>query len=86
MHFVIISAEAYAEHGCRILQVQTQLANHIAAIGPAIVIGAVCGLLAIVFTALNLKIARLRRRVMQVLPCFVRNLLKCCLYCLCSCA
>ena len=48
------------------LQVQTQLANHIAAIGPAILIGALCGLLAIAFTAINLRMARLRQKLLQV--------------------
>ena len=48
------------------LQVQTQLANHIAAMAPAIIIGVVCGLLAIAFTVINLKVARLRRAVLRV--------------------
>ena len=50
---------------CAGVQVQTQLANHIAAIGPAVVIGALCGLLAIVFTTVNLRLARLRQRLLQ---------------------
>lgn len=37
-----------------------QLKNHVAAVAPAAVIGALCGLLGGGFTALNLKIARLR--------------------------
>ncbi len=42
------------------LQVQMQLKNHVAAVAPAALIGALCGLLGGGFTALNLKIARLR--------------------------
>ena len=47
-------------------QVQTQLANHVAAVGPAIVIGTLCGLLGMVFTVLNLKVMRLRDATLQV--------------------
>lgn len=47
-------------------QVQTVLANHVAAMAPAAVIGVLCGLLAIGFTVINLKVARLRIQVMQV--------------------
>lgn len=46
------------------LQVQTQLSNHVAAIAPAVVIGMLCGLLAIAFTAMNLKAARFREAVL----------------------
>ena len=49
-----------------LLQVQTQLANHVAAVGPAIVIGTLCGLLGMVFTVLNLKVMRLRDATLQV--------------------
>ena len=42
------------------------LANHVAAMAPAAVIGVLCGLLAIGFTVINLKVARLRIQVMQV--------------------
>lgn len=45
-------------------QVQTQLSNHVAAMAPAAVIGTVCGLLAIAFTGVNLKAARLREAVL----------------------
>ena len=48
------------------LQVQTQLANHVAAVGPAIMIGTLCGLLGMVFTVLNLKVMRLRDATLQV--------------------
>ena len=37
-----------------------QLKNHVAAVAPAALIGALCGLLGGAFTAVNLKIARLR--------------------------
>ena len=49
-----------------LLQVQTQLANHVAAVGPAIVIGTLCGLLGMAFTVLNLKVMRLRDATLQV--------------------
>ena len=45
---------------------QTQLANHVAAMAPAVVIGVMCGLLAIAFTVINIKVARLRNRLLQV--------------------
>ncbi|KAK9804251.1 hypothetical protein WJX72_003440 [[Myrmecia] bisecta] len=41
-------------------EVQTQLKNHVAAMAPAIVIGIACGLLGIMFTFINLKVARIR--------------------------
>lgn len=44
---------------------QTQLANHVAAMAPAAMIGVLCGLLGIGFTVINLKVARLRNQVMQ---------------------
>ncbi len=47
-------------------QVQTQLTNHVAAMAPAALIGLACGLLAIAFTAINLKVARLRLALLQV--------------------
>lgn len=51
-------------HHMRLLtQVQTQLSNHVAAMLPAVVIGLVSGTLAIAFTAMNLKAARLREAV-----------------------
>ena len=40
------------------------MSNHVAAMAPAAVIGTVCGLLAIAFTAVNLKAARLRDAVL----------------------
>ena len=46
-----------------VMQVQTQLSNHVAAMIPAVIIGLVCGTLAIAFTALNLKVARLREAI-----------------------
>lgn len=49
-------------------QVQTQLANHMAAMAPAVVIGVICGLLAIAFTVINLKVARLRRVILKASP------------------
>ena len=42
------------------MQVQTQLTNHVMAMLPAAVCGIVCGLAAIVFTIMNLKVARFR--------------------------
>lgn len=47
-------------------QVLTPLTNHVAAVAPAAVIGVACGLLAIVFTVINLKVARLRIALLQV--------------------
>lgn len=46
------------------MQVQTQLSNHVAAMAPAAIIGLACGVLAIAFTAVNLKVARLREAVL----------------------
>ena len=48
------------------LQIQTQLANHVAAVGPAILVGIACGVLATVFTVLNIKVVRLRDTIIQV--------------------
>ncbi|KAK9806419.1 hypothetical protein WJX73_004486 [Symbiochloris irregularis] len=48
-----------------VFEVQTQLANHMAAMAPAVVIGVICGLLAIVFTVINLKVARMRRVILK---------------------
>lgn len=49
-------------------QVQTVLANHVAAMAPAALIGVLAGLLAIGFTVINLKVARLRIQVLQARP------------------
>ena len=49
---------------CSLPQVQTQLTNHVAAMAPAAIIGLICGLLAIAFTSVNLKAARLREAVL----------------------
>jgi len=48
------------------LQVQTQLANHVAAVGPAVLVGLACGVLGTAFTVLNVKIIRLRDSIIQV--------------------
>lgn len=48
------------------LQVQTQLANHVAAVLPAILVGLACGVLGTIFTVLNVKVVRLRDAVIQV--------------------
>ena len=45
---------------------QTQLTNHVAAMAPAALIGVACGLLAIAFTVINLKVARFRIAALQV--------------------
>ena len=50
---------------CR-LQVLTPLKNHVAAVAPAAIIGVACGLLAIAFTIINLKVARARDALLQV--------------------
>ncbi|KAK9853352.1 hypothetical protein WJX84_009701 [Apatococcus fuscideae] len=66
-----------------IYEVQMQLKNHVAAVAPAALIGALCGLLGGAFTAVNLKIARLRaaatpartgRMWMMVEPCVLIGL------------
>jgi hypothetical protein len=49
-------------------QVLTPLTNHVAAVAPAAVIGVACGVLAIMFTVINLKVARLRIALLQVRP------------------
>ena len=46
-------------------EVQTQLTNHVAAVLPAAVCGLVAGLLAIVFTFINLKVTRLRAALLR---------------------
>lgn len=51
---------------CWLPQVQTVLSNHIVSIVPAAAIGLVCGGLSIVFTVLNLKVARLRQKYIGV--------------------
>lgn len=48
------------------LQVLTPLTNHVAAVAPAALIGVACGLLAIAFTIINLKVARARDALLQV--------------------
>ena len=48
------------------LQVQTQLANHVAAVGPAILVGLACGVLGTIFTVVNVKVVRLRDAIIQV--------------------
>ena len=48
------------------MQIQTQLANHVAAVGPAVLVGIACGLLGTVFTILNIKVVRLRDTIIQV--------------------
>ena len=50
------------------LQVLTPLTNHVAAVAPAALIGVACGLLAIAFTIINLKVARARDALLQVHP------------------
>lgn len=57
---------------------QTELSNHVAAMAPAAVIGLVCGLLAIAFTAVNLRVAAARqkllagsRRLRMAEPCLI---------------
>lgn len=50
------------------VQVQTQLANHVAAVLPAILVGLACGVLGTIFTLLNVKVVRLRDAIIQVLP------------------
>ena len=55
---------------CCHLQIQTQLANHVAAVGPAILVGIACGVLATVFTVLNIKVVRLRDTIIQVSTAF----------------
>ena len=49
-----------------LLQVLTPLTNHVAAVAPAALIGVACGLLAIAFTIINLKVARARDALLQV--------------------
>ena len=49
-----------------VLQVLTPLTNHVAAVAPAALIGVACGLLAIAFTIINLKVARARDALLQV--------------------
>ena len=51
-----------------VLQVLTPLTNHVAAVAPAALIGVACGLLAIAFTIINLKVARARDALLQVHP------------------
>ena len=46
-------------------EVQTQLTNHVMAVLPAAVIGLVSGLMAIVFTFINLRITRLRAALLR---------------------
>lgn len=46
-------------------EVQTQLTNHVAAVLPAAVCGLLSGIMAIVFTFLNLRVARLRGEVLR---------------------
>lgn len=46
-------------------EVQTQLANHVAAVGPAVLVGLACGVLGTAFTVLNVKIIRLRDSIIQ---------------------
>lgn len=48
-----------------VVQVLTPLTNHVAAVAPAALIGIACGMLAIVFTVINLKVARLRIALLQ---------------------
>jgi hypothetical protein len=55
-------------HSAPTAQVQTVLANHVAAMAPAALIGVLAGLLAIGFTVINLKVARLRIQVLQARP------------------
>lgn len=52
------------------MQVLTPLKNHVAAVAPAALIGVACGLLAIAFTIINLKVARARQALLQVLHPF----------------
>ena len=59
--------------GCYVLQVQTQLANHVAAVLPAILVGLACGVLGTIFTVLNVKVVRWRDAIIQVhSACVVR--------------
>jgi len=44
-------------------EVRQVVSNHVAAVAPAAVIGAACGLAAVVFTIANLKCSRLRSRI-----------------------
>ena len=50
------------------MQIQTQLANHVAAVGPAVLVGIACGVLGTIFTVLNIKVVRLRDTIIQVCP------------------
>jgi len=54
------------DHAACVLQVLTPLKNHVAAVAPAALIGVACGLLAIAFTIINLKVARARDALLQV--------------------
>lgn len=54
--------------GFCVLQVQTQLANHVAAVLPAILVGLACGVLGTIFTVLNVKVVRWRDAIIQVRP------------------
>ena len=60
-------AETAALQKTILLQVLTPLKNHVAAVAPAALIGVACGLLAIAFTIINLKVARARQALLQVL-------------------
>ena len=47
-------------------EVRQVVSNHVAAVAPAVVIGAACGLAAVVFTIANLKCSRLRSHIIGV--------------------
>lgn len=58
-----------------LVQVQTVLSNHIVSIVPAAAIGMVCGGLSIAFTVLNLKVSRLRQKLIGVCSWHVPQIL-----------
>ncbi|KAL3159050.1 hypothetical protein ABBQ32_011048 [Trebouxia sp. C0010 RCD-2024] len=60
-HFGLFDGEA----STIFFEVQTQLANHVAAVLPAILVGLACGVLGTIFTLLNVKVVRLRDAIIQ---------------------
>ena len=63
---LFLEQAVYIKLGSGCMQVQTQLANHVAAVGPAILVGLACGVLGTAFTVLNVKVIRLRDTIIQV--------------------
>ena len=63
-HFGLLDGDASTVF----FEVRTQLANHVAAMVPAVLIGALCGAIAIAFTAVNLRVARARETFLAHRP------------------